>query len=71
MAQKIDIKEEVYGQSVRKKEQEKIRYNREVKIQYFTPSDLVLLKDSTSYFGKLTEQWRGPFIINNFDGNNV
>ena len=69
MARKIDIREEVYGRSVRKKEQKKIRYNRGVKTQYFTLGDLVFIKDSTPHLGKLTEQWYGPFIINNFGRN--
>ena len=69
MAQKIVIKEEIYGRSVRRKKQGKMRYNRGVKSQYFILSDLVLFKDSTPYLGKLTEQWRGLFIINNFGGD--
>ena len=40
---------------MRKKEQEKIRYNKGVKTQYFKPGDFVLLKDSTPHLGKLTE----------------
>ena len=69
MARKIDIREDVYERSVRKNEQKKIRYDRGVKTQYFTPGDFVLLKDSTSHLGKLTEQWRGPIIINGFGGD--
>ena len=69
MARRIDIKEEVYGRSGRKKEQEKIRYNRGFKMQYFTLGNLVLLKDSTPYFGKLTERWGELFIIDNFGGD--
>ena len=38
-------------------------------MQYFCPSNFVLLKDSTPHLGKLIEQWWGPFIINNFDGD--
>ena len=45
MARKIDIREDVYDRSMRKKEQEKIRYDKGVKTQYFKPSDFVLLKD--------------------------
>ena len=69
MARRIDIREGVYDRSVRKKEQEKTRYDRGVKTQYFSPGDLVLLKDSTPHLGKLTEQWRGPFIIDSFGGD--
>ena len=66
IAQKIDIREDVYERSLRKKEQEKIRYDRGVKTQYFTRGDLVLLKNSTPHLGKLTEQWRRPFIVDSF-----
>lgn len=69
MAQKIDIREDVYERLVRKKEQEKIRYNRGVKTQYCIPSDFVLPKNSTPHLGKLTERWRGPFIIDSFGGD--
>ena len=69
MARRIDIRKEVYGRSIRKKEQEKIRYDRRVKTQYFTLGDLVLLKNSTSHFGKLKKRWRRSFIINNFGGD--
>ena len=69
MARKIDIKEDMYDQSMRKKEQEKIRYNKGVKTQYFKPGNFVLLKDSTPHLGKLTEQWCGPFIIDSFGGD--
>lgn len=55
MARSIDIRKDVYGQLVRKKDQEKIRYDRGFKMQYFTPGALVLLKDSTPHLGKLTE----------------
>ena len=56
MAWRIDIREVVYDWSMRKKELEKIRYDKGVKTQYFKPSDFVLLKNSTPHFGKLTEQ---------------
>ncbi len=56
IVQKIDIREDVYDWSMRKKEQKKLRYNKGIKMQYFSPSDFVLLKDSTSYLKKLTEQ---------------
>ena len=69
MARRIDIREDVYDRSVRKKEQEKIRYDKGVKTQYFKPGDFVLLKDSTPHLGKLTERWRGPFIIDSFGGD--
>lgn len=69
MVRRIYIREEVYGRPIRKKEQKKIRYNRGVKTQYFTPDDLVLLKNSTPHLGKFTKRWRGPFIINNFGGD--
>lgn len=49
MARKIDIKEDVYNRSGRKKEQEKIQYDKEVKTQYSRPGDFVLLKDSTPH----------------------
>ena len=62
MARKIDIREDVYGRLVRKKEQKKIRYDKGVKTQYFTRGDLELLKDSTPHSGKLTERWRGPLL---------
>lgn len=42
MAQKIDIKKGVYEKLIGKKEQEKIRYDRKVKMQYFTPGNFVL-----------------------------
>ena len=66
IARRIDIREDVYDRSVRKKEQEKIRYDKGVKIQYFKPSDFVLFKDSTPHLGKLTKRWSGPFIIDSF-----
>ena len=66
MARRIDIREDVYDRSMRKKEQEKIWYDKGVKIQYFKSGDFVLLKDSTPHLAKLTEQWRGPFIIDSF-----
>ena len=69
MARRIDMIKHVYNQSMRKKKQEKIRYNKGVKTQYFKPGDFVLLKDSTFHLGKLTEQWRGPFIIDSFGGD--
>ena len=69
MARKIDIREDVHNRSVRRKEQEKIRYDKGVKMQYFNPGDFVLLRDSTPHLGKLTERWRGPFIIDGFGGD--
>lgn len=56
MSQRINIKKEVYRRSNRKKEQEKIRYNKKVKTQYFTLNDLILFKDLTFHLGKLIEQ---------------
>ena len=55
MACKIDIREDVYNWSMRKKEQKKIWYDKRVKTQYFKPGDFVLLKDSIPHLGKLTE----------------
>lgn len=55
MAQKIDIRENIYKQSGKMKEQEKIRYNKRAKTQYFAPSDFIFLKDSTLHLGKLIE----------------
>ncbi len=69
MARRIDIREDVYDRSMRKKEQEKLRYDKRVKMQYFSPGDFVLLKDSTPHLGKLIEQWCGPFIIDSFGGD--
>ena len=69
MAQKIDIREGVYDWLIIKKEQEKTQYDRRVKTQYFSPSNLMLLKDSTPHLGKLTEEWCGPFIISSFGGD--
>ena len=69
MAWKIDIREDVHNRSVRRKEQEKIRYDKGVKMQYFNPGDFVLLRDSTPHLGKLTERWRGPFLIDSFGGD--
>ena len=69
MARKIDIREDMHNWSVRRKEQEKIRYNKGVKIRYFNPGNFVLLRDSTSYFRKLTERWRGLFLNDSFGGN--
>ena len=66
MAQKIDIREEVYGGSIKKKKQKKIKYNKEVKTEYFNLNDLVLLKDLTLYLEKLIKQWHRLFIIDNF-----
>ena len=57
MARKIDINEDVYNWSIRKKEQEKIWYNKGVKIHYFNLSDFVLLRNSTPHLEKLTERW--------------
>lgn len=37
------------------KKQEKLLYDKGVKIQYFFPGDFVFLKDFTFYLGKLTE----------------
>lgn len=51
------------------KEQEKIRYNKRAKTQYFAPSDFIFLKDSTLHLGKLIECWRGPFVIDSFGEN--
>lgn len=56
MAYKIDIKKDIYNQSVRKKKQKKIRYDKGVKGQYFTPGNFVFLKNSISNFEKLTKQ---------------
>lgn len=53
MAHKIDIKEDIYNQSVRKKKQKKIQYDKGVKRQYFTPGNLVFVKNSISNFEKL------------------
>ena len=64
-----DIREDIYDRSVRKKEQEKIRYNKGVKIQYFALSDFVLLRDSTPHLRKPKERWRRLFIIDGFCGN--
>lgn len=69
MARRIDIREDVYGRSVRKKEQGKIQYDKGVKTQYLKPGDFVLFKDLTPHLGKLTESWRGPFIIDTFGGD--
>ena len=69
MARKIDIREDIHNWSIRKKEQEKIRYNKRVKMQYFNPGNFVLLRDLTPHLGKLTERWRGPFLINSFGGD--
>lgn len=69
MARRIAIWENVYDQSIRKEEQEKIRYDKGVKTQHFIPGDFVLLRDSTPNLGKLTGKCRGPFIIDDFGGN--
>ncbi len=66
MAQRIDIREDVYDRSMRKKEQEKLQYDKRVKMQYFSLGNFVLLKDSTLYLGKLTERWCESFIIDSF-----
>lgn len=54
---------------MRKKQQEKFWYDKGVKAQYFSPDEFVLLKNSNLHLGKLIEQWHGPFIIDNFDGD--
>lgn len=59
----------MYHWSVKKKEQEKIWYNKGVKTQYFEPGNFVLFKDSISYLGKLIEQWHSPFVIDSFGGD--
>ena len=46
----------MYDWSVRKKEQEKIRYDKGVKALYFTFGNFILLKDLTSHLGKLIKQ---------------
>lgn len=69
MAQRIEIRENMYDQLMGKKKQEKIRYNIRIKTQYFKPSDFVFLKDLTPHLEKLIEQWREPFIIDSFDGD--
>ena len=69
MTRKIDIREDVHNQSIRKKEQEKIWYDKGVKMHYFNPGNFVLLRDSTPHLGKLTERWRGPFLIDSFGGD--
>lgn len=56
MAWKIDIKEKVYKLLIRENEQEKIRYDREVKIQYFTLVNFILFKSPIFYLKKLIEQ---------------
>ena len=56
MARKIDIREDINNQSIKRKKQEKIRYNKGVKMQYFNLGDFVLFKDLTPYFEKLTER---------------
>ena len=40
---------------MRKKEQEKLQYDKGVKTQYFSPNDFIFFKDLTSYLEKLTE----------------
>ncbi len=45
----------MYDRSIKKKEQEKLQYDKEVKTQYFSPGDFVLLKNSTSHLEKLIE----------------
>ena len=69
LAQKIDIQEDAYDWSMKKKKQEKIWYDKGVKMQYFFPDDFVLLQNSTSHLRKLTKQWREPFIIDSFGRN--
>ena len=56
IAQRIDIKEEIYKRSIKKKEHKKIRYNKRVKTKYFTFGNLILLKSITPQLGKLTER---------------
>lgn len=50
MSWRIDIKNEFYKQLIRKKEQEKIKYNEKVEMQYFMPKNLVFFKDLTFNF---------------------
>ena len=69
MAQKNDIWEDRYDWSMRKKEQEKLQYDKGVKTQYFSLGDFVLLKNSIPYLEKLIEQWCRLFIIDSFGGN--
>ena len=69
MARRILIREDVYDRPMRKKEQEKIWYDKGVKTVYFKLSDFILLKDSTSHLGKLTERWDSLFIIDSFGGD--
>lgn len=69
MAQRINIKQEIYWRLNRKKELKKIRYNRKVKMQFFILYDLVLLKNLTLYFRKLIEQLCRSFIIDSFSRN--
>lgn len=37
-----------------------------MKMQYFTSSNFMLLRDLTVYFGKFTKRWQGPFLIDGF-----
>lgn len=56
MAQKIDMKKNVYKKSVRKNEQEKLQYNNKVKKQYFTSGNFVFFRILTPYLGKLIKK---------------
>ena len=69
MAWKIDIRENVHNRFIRRKEQEKIRYDKGVKMQYFNLGDFVLLRDLTPHLRKFTERWQRPFLINSFGGD--
>lgn len=55
MVRKINTRKEVYGRSVKKKEQKKIKYNRGVKTQQFILDNLILLKDSIPHLRKPIE----------------
>lgn len=56
ITEKIDIQKDVYDQSMRKKEQKKLQYNKRVTTMYFSLIDFVLLKNCTPYLGKDIER---------------
>lgn len=66
ITEKIGIREDVYNQLIRKKEQEKDWYNEEVKVQYYKHNNCIFLKILSQYLGKLKKQCCKSFIIDGF-----
>lgn len=63
MAQKIDIRENIHNQSIKKKEQKKIRYNKKVKMQYFKPGNLYFLETQPHTLENLQRDGKDLFSL--------